>query len=407
MIVSLNIDNDNVNDNNVSTIEYAGAANDTTTEEEEGQRNNRIHKHLIFTVLLPHHPYSQEVRKIITTVAPMFPHATTVLGNAYEFKDMTSKYMVNSYPRIMYFKTGIFIESYDGEYTPELVAAKFAEWTNTLPRAIPMPFTHTLLAERTPKHVREFDIYARGAHMRNGLSLQPLPLTAQYVVLNVTLPEWVLPYIPGVSYINNSKLIEQTAVVNAALYGAQKDHTVPDAGANATDTTALPVEGATVGVQGSADVSNTGSGPEVHATSQQCRADGNSGNSEGTCPDTTMTDSVQAPDAAVINTDGTVSSGDAPSGPAVVAASALQAPAPNTGLHTDTHTDAPTHTTLTSTGVPLLVSITVPMPNMEPFLGSVSNYAVWDTRVFLLAGLYTIVRVLHTVYKWYTAARRG
>jgi hypothetical protein len=54
----------------------------------------------------------------------------------------------------------------------------------------------------------------------------------------------------------------------------------------------------------------------------------------------------------------------------------------------------------TAATVPLVVTITVPFPNMEPFLGSVENYAVWDSRVFLLAGLYTIVRVLYLVRKY-------
>lgn len=45
--------------------------------------------------------------------------------------------------------------------------------------------------------------------------------------------------------------------------------------------------------------------------------------------------------------------------------------------------------------VPLVVTVTVPFPNMEPFLGSVENYAVWDTRVFLLAGVYTVLRAVY------------
>jgi len=53
----------------------------------------------------------------------------------------------------------------------------------------------------------------------------------------------------------------------------------------------------------------------------------------------------------------------------------------------------------------LQLSIVLPMPNVEPFLGSLENYAVWDTRMFLLAGLYVIVRVFYLLLTWVRSGR--
>lgn len=72
----------------------------------EDAKNNMIHQHLLFVMMLPKHPFSQELHHIISTVIPMFPQVHVVIGNAIEFKDMCSKYGLHSFPRIMYFKQG-------------------------------------------------------------------------------------------------------------------------------------------------------------------------------------------------------------------------------------------------------------------------------------------------------------
>jgi hypothetical protein len=75
-------------------------------------------------------------------------------------------------------------------------------------------------------------------------------------------------------------------------------------------------------------------------------------------------------------------------------------------LHVSSAPVLPTTVDPTTATVPLVITVTVPFPNMEPFLGSVENYAVWDTRVFLLAGLYTIARGLFLLRK-YVFSRGG
>ena len=124
----------NQTDQTNSTARSA-AANDG---EESDSRNDKIHKYLIFVLLLPNHPYSQQLRHIITTVAPMYPSVTVVVGNAYGFKDLASRYFITSFPKIMFFKMGMFIGTYEGEeYSAPAVAAQIAEWTALSPRAIP------------------------------------------------------------------------------------------------------------------------------------------------------------------------------------------------------------------------------------------------------------------------------
>ena len=68
----------------------------------------------------------------------MFPSITIVAGNAYEFKDMCAKYYIHSFPNILYFKSGRFLSTYEDEYNAPSIARKFAKWTKSLPKSIPV-----------------------------------------------------------------------------------------------------------------------------------------------------------------------------------------------------------------------------------------------------------------------------
>jgi hypothetical protein len=340
-------------------------------------RNDTIHNHLVFALLLPHHPFSQDVRRALTTVAPMYPQMTVVLGSAYDFKDMSSKYFVTSFPKILYFKAGIYVENYAGDYDVVQLAAQMAEWANALPSAIPIPFKDTKLAATTPAGVRDFDIYAPGAQMRHGLSLQQLPRTAQYPVVDVMLPLWALDVVPYLQYLNNSAFIERRARVATTALPASPATPAPAVASTAS-------EGNTNATQ---DSEKTSQGAVPTASEAAVCADGTAVDSTGTCP------------ARPVHT---ASSSEAPP-------NAAQSPAGHEGSDAQTSGDEAEKSGVqglrdavnpTVATVPLVVTITVPFPNMEPFLGSIENYAVWDTRVFLLAGLYTIVRVLYLIRKY-------
>ena len=299
------------NDSNVlnNTTE---TTNENIKQEDENNsdKNNQIHSHLIFALLLPNHPYSQDVRRILTTITPMYPQAMIVLGNAYHFKDMASKYFVTSYPKILYFKSGIFIESYSGSYTVEDLSAQFTEWIGALPQAIPLPFQYTQLARTTSIENRDFNIYEPGAQMKYGLSIQPLPFTTEYPLVDVQLPKWIVEYLPYLSYMNNTMFIEKRSE------RANK---------------------------------------QSYKQSQQQQG--------------TVLSTVES----------------------IV----------DVNISTTSTTNTTGNTTANSSNtIPLVITVTVPFPNIEPFLGSLTDYATWDSRVFLLAGLYTILRTGFLFYKY-------
>lgn len=75
-------------------------------EESDEDKNDTIHKFLLFVMLLPNHPFSQSLHRLISSVAPMFPEVTVVVGNAHEFRDMCNKYFIQSYPKILFFRQG-------------------------------------------------------------------------------------------------------------------------------------------------------------------------------------------------------------------------------------------------------------------------------------------------------------
>eukprot|EP01032_Pedospumella_encystans_P007953 gene7953-9483_t len=314
-------------------------------------------------MLLPNHPYSQDLRKVMTTVSPMFPQAMVVLGNAYEFKDMTTKYYVTSYPKILYFRSGIYIESFEGAYTAEDVAAQMADWTYSLPRAVPVPFSHTKLAYRTANTVRKLDIYAPDGHMRLGLALHPLPLTVPYMLFNITVPGWLAAYLPA-SYIDSGN-INTTRLMNKS-----GEHSSPN-----SEVSTTAIQGHTLGTD---------------ATSAEIIKHENSLNMESST-------GIDGNSASTLT-------------PQTVAESNIHT---QENTPTSAHVDQPATTidtaqqagTSQSQDITLQLNIVVPMPNVEPFLGSLENYAIWDTRMFLLAGLYVIIRVFYLLLKWVRSVR--
>ena len=77
-------------------------------QEDESDTTSRVHRHLIMALLLPNHPFSREVRKSLIIVAPMFPSIKVVVGNAYNFDDLVNKYSISSFPKVLFFKSGIY-----------------------------------------------------------------------------------------------------------------------------------------------------------------------------------------------------------------------------------------------------------------------------------------------------------
>lgn len=98
-----------------------------------------IHKYLVFALLLPQHPFSSDLAEALRVVAPMFPDITIVIGSAYEFRDFCSQYNVKSYPKLLFFHTGLLKHKYKQRHNPWELAQQFARWTNSLPVVAPDP----------------------------------------------------------------------------------------------------------------------------------------------------------------------------------------------------------------------------------------------------------------------------
>jgi hypothetical protein len=99
-------------------------------------------------MLLPKHPYSSDLYQAVSVVAPMYPHITVVMGSAYDFRDMCAQYVVRSYPQLLFFKKGLLLSRYEGEHTPEALAQQFAQWTQSLPQALPKPKKDVILVRK-------------------------------------------------------------------------------------------------------------------------------------------------------------------------------------------------------------------------------------------------------------------
>lgn len=96
-----------------------------------------IHKYLAFALLLPKHPFSTDLFRSLITAGPMFPSVTIVSGNGYDFKDMCRQYSVRSFPQLFFFRDGLLTGTYDGAHNIPEVASKLADWTGSLPKALP------------------------------------------------------------------------------------------------------------------------------------------------------------------------------------------------------------------------------------------------------------------------------
>jgi hypothetical protein len=92
---------------------------------------------MAFGMLLPHHPFSQQLHEAINMVAPMYPNVYVVVGNGFEFSEMNAQYGVRSFPKLMLFTKGHLYGKYRGKLAAAELAEEFARWTKTLPRSYP------------------------------------------------------------------------------------------------------------------------------------------------------------------------------------------------------------------------------------------------------------------------------
>jgi hypothetical protein len=132
------------------------SSNSTEIIEEVVVRKEIIHKYLAFALLLPKHPFSTDLLLSLISVGPMYPSVTVVTGGGNDFKEMCSQYDIRSFPQLLFFKDGILKNRYDGVYTPERVAAKFSNWTNSLPKSLPITTANLRISFENRPHGDHF-----------------------------------------------------------------------------------------------------------------------------------------------------------------------------------------------------------------------------------------------------------
>lgn len=91
----------NTNSSMSSNHSSTNLANMTTADNQQADNSSDvIYDYMAFAMLLPTHPFSQELYSTLVTVAPLFPNVNVVIGSGYEFKEMCAQYGVRSFPKL-------------------------------------------------------------------------------------------------------------------------------------------------------------------------------------------------------------------------------------------------------------------------------------------------------------------
>lgn len=97
-----------------------------------------IHNYFGLALLLPNHPFSSDLSGALTSTGRIFPMVTFSVGNGYEFNELCMQYGITSFPKLLFFKNGLLLGTYKGEYTAAGLAAQVSKWTGNLPQAVPL-----------------------------------------------------------------------------------------------------------------------------------------------------------------------------------------------------------------------------------------------------------------------------
>jgi hypothetical protein len=410
---------------NKTTQKRAGAGTGTGTgtgdeeeSDEEENKNDRVHPHLVFVLLLPDHPYSQNMQRAIATVSSAYPQVTVVMGNAYEFIDMQSKYRVMSFPKALYFRAGMFVDSFDGAVDVSDIAARFTQWTLALPQTLPIPFgsvhgagagvsvgadgrhvqrssgtTHSKdsslsdisnssninninssssssITDNSSEHPEKVKRSPNRRSKKNrkgylqGLHLDPIPAAQEYVLLNASQFQFPFQF-----QLQVSECLHTAFVALSSLAGTSGVGTFVQNVWAGTKKKLCYLETSTS--MPAASFSSTLRSSFCHSTWSI-----NAGN-----------ESLGAKVAE--------SSPDSSNMHGVEIVGAISSRSVNDVASNDSFSSTPTNDSKKD----CIISIYIPTPNLEPFLGSVENYVWWETTFFVLGAVYTFMRVVHSFYK--------
>ena len=112
--------------------------NHESDRKDKSESKEIISEFLAFTLLLPNHPFSNDLYLAIVAIAPMFPRVTFVVGNAREFGELCGQYVVRSFPKLLFFQKGILKGKHSMKHEAGALAAEIAKWTKLLPSSVPI-----------------------------------------------------------------------------------------------------------------------------------------------------------------------------------------------------------------------------------------------------------------------------
>jgi hypothetical protein len=131
---NINNDDDNILNNNTNSS-IINSNNNTIIK--KSTAHEIIHEYLAFALLLPDHPFSNDLYQSLTVISPMFPNVNIVVGNGYEFSDMCVQYSIKSFPKLLFFKKGLLIGRYNNNQNAYELSAQFSKWSQSFPKALP------------------------------------------------------------------------------------------------------------------------------------------------------------------------------------------------------------------------------------------------------------------------------
>lgn len=125
-------------DSNATVVATTDGKDDRENENDlDDDDGTRMQEYLVFAIVLPWHPYSSELMQTLTTVGPLFPEISFVMGNGYHFHELVAKYQVKAFPGLLFFRKGKFKQMYKGTMTVHALVTQLVLWGNRMPVSKP------------------------------------------------------------------------------------------------------------------------------------------------------------------------------------------------------------------------------------------------------------------------------
>jgi hypothetical protein len=152
-----------------------------------------ISEFLSFSLLLANHPFSIDLYRAVTAVAPMFPRVTFVVGYALDFGELCAQYNVRSFPKMLFFHKGMLKGKHSRAHEAGALVAEITKWTKLLPQSYPVKRQRTLMKDLSTggsSHVKfnyTWDSLMAWVEHKTGPSVEPIAVSSKFLVQHDSL----------------------------------------------------------------------------------------------------------------------------------------------------------------------------------------------------------------------------